>query len=628
MTKAQLIYLCVFLFLPSFSFSQNPAIDSLIQVLDTMPANKQKVQVLISISRELYAGKEAKSFVHKAIDLATEIRDDEMLSISYNHLAWVFSVENNADSFQVYSDKAEKKLKANKNYKGLAKLYNSRAIVFYNFGQADIANKSFEKAWEYDQKAQDPSSMITTLNNWGIFYFMSGDYQESIKKLDEGLKIYKEYGMSQLYEISRLEANKGNNLWALGQYKAALEYYKKAYLKRRQTNIPVGIGASQQQFLQLWLELVDSNQDTLFFTETLQELGYQNTTVLLDSLEQLGARTNNPGIIKMHHDISVKVYEAAGNYKLALDYFRQQEALKDSLMLNEQNIKAVADIKIKYDNEVLQNEVLRAQIARTKSINQRNTLIFILIAILLLSGLSLLYVRQRLKAQRISLQFETQKLEDLKKQQQIISMNSMLEGQEKERTRIAKDLHDGLGNLLAMTRYQIASLSLDLGQQFHRIQGKAENMIDEACSEVRKIAHDMMPRALNQLGLAKALQDLCEKQDTLHQYQVFFQSFGKEVRLAESIDIMLYRVAQEVFNNINKHADANEVILQLTYNEDWLNLTFEDDGKGFNSDEAILKGGLGLQNIQSRVTYLKGECLIDSRLDEGTSISINIPIAS
>ena len=72
MTKAQLIYLCVFLFLPSFSFSQNPAIDSLIQVLDTMPANKQKVQVLISISRELYAGKEAKSFVHKAINLATE----------------------------------------------------------------------------------------------------------------------------------------------------------------------------------------------------------------------------------------------------------------------------------------------------------------------------------------------------------------------------------------------------------------------------------------------------------------------------------------------------------------------------------------------------------------------------
>ena len=526
--KALLILGCTFLLCPSLLFSQNPTIDSLSGVLDTIPDNKQKVDVLISISRQLYAGQEARDYVHQAIRLANNIGDDETLATAYNHLAWVFSVEDNADSFKFYSGRAEKMLRDASDYKGLVKLYNSRAIVFFNFGQPDISNESFKKAWEYDLKAKDPSSMVTTLNNWGVFHFRNGNYESSIKKLDRGMKIYNDYGMSELYEISRLESNKGNSLWAMGQNESALEYYKKAYLKMRQTNTDEGIGTAQQQFLQLWLELVHNNQDTLFFIKTINELGYSSPANVLDSLEQLGKRTNKPGIIKMYNDISVQVHEAAGKYKLALDAFRRQEALKDSMMLNEQNIKAVADLKIKYDNEVLQNKVLRAQIDQSRSVSQRNTLIVILIAVLLLFGLSLLYVQQRLKAHRISLQLEAQKLEDLKKQQQLVTMNAMLEGQERERTRIAKDLHDGLGNMLTSIRYQVANLSLNLGTQFEMLQNKAEAMIDEACSEVRKIAHNMMPRALKQLGLAKALNDLCEKQHNLHDYEVFFQSFGQE----------------------------------------------------------------------------------------------------
>ena len=91
---------------------------------------------------------------------------------------------------------------------------------------------------------------------------------------------------------------------------------------------------------------------------------------------------------------------------------------------------------------------------------------------------------------------------------------------------------------------------------------------------------------------------------------------------------MLYRIAQEIFNNINKHASAKEIIMQLTYNGKWLNLTVEDDGIGFDLSKAMATRGLGLRSIQSRAAYLNGECLIDSRPNEGTSISINIPISS
>lgn len=619
------ILLLVLLNCAMASKAQNATIDSLKQTVDTMTQSKAKVETLLEISVQLYSGKASKNYAFKAIEEASLLKDEILLAHCYSNLATIYRIEFQIDSFNTYSSLAEEKYKALNDNWGLASIYRSRATVFTNFKQPQSALENFEKALDFSQKAKHPESIINTLNNWGVFYFKNGKYNASIEKLEEGLKVYEAAALSRSDMISRLEFNLGRSMRAAQRYAPALIYLKEAYLKRKELNLVGGIGESLQQFLEVWLDLKTNNRDTSNFRNTINDLGFNNSFDLLDSLKQLANSNNHNGVKNMYLKTSSRMYESIGNHQLALQNYKRLKHLEDSLILGKQNLKAVADITIKYNNEVLQNQLLQSKIVETERTNQRNLLLFALLASFLLTGIGGLYFKQKITTNKIALELEAQKLKDLKKQQQLLAMNAMLQGQEKERERIAKDLHDGLGNMLTSIKFQIAKLTLSLNSSEH-LKSATDNLIDEACSEVRKIAHNMMPRALKQLGLKNALSDLCERQDANHAYSVFFQSFGKEVQLSSNTETTLYRIAQEVFNNINKHASANEVVVQMTFSEEWLNLNFEDDGQGFDRQNVVQKTGLGLDSIQSRATYLSGECLIDSRPGKGTSISINIPI--
>ena len=164
------------------------------------------------------------------------------------------------------------------------------------------------------------------------------------------------------------------------------------------------------------------------------------------------------------------------------------------------------------------------------------------------------------------------------------------------------------------------------GNSSNHIYAKASEMIDEACTEVRKIAHEMMPQALEKLGLVNALEDLVAKSDATYEFDAQIQVYGEQQKLDDSTNMMLYRIAQELINNIVKYAEASEVMVQLIYSEEWLNLTVEDDGKGFDPKSAMTNGGMGLNSIAFRTNYIGGEYEIDSRVNEGTSVSINVPL--
>lgn len=619
-------FLWILLWYPMNTASQNAVIDSLMDVVHSLPDNEQKGYTLIRLSRELYTGAQSKHYAREAVKVAKTIQNDTLLGVSYMTLAKIFGIELNVDSFNVFSSLAEQHFKATDNDAELFSIYLSRATVLANFRQRSAAEQNFEKALEISKSVEDPYARMSVLNNWSIFHFEHGEYAASIDKIRRALRIYRDSNLTRIDVKSRLEFNIGRSLRAAEQYEEALYYLKHAYLKRRQINLTGGIGESQHQFLKLWLDLVKDHQDTTLYSHTIRDIGYSDSFVLLDSLYQLAKRSGHTGVRSMYYDISTLAYEAMGNYKQALINYRQERALNDSIMLDEKNIKALANLRVKYDNEVLENQVLRSKIAQANSVNQRNLLLLVLLFVILLSGIILLYVRQRLRAREISLQLEAQKVKDLQKQQQLIAINAMMEGQENERARIAKDLHDGLGNMLTTIRYQISGLACEPENQIALVQSRAESLIDEACSEVRKIAHNMMPRALKQLGFVKALKGLCAKQEALYGYEVVFQSFGAPILLPENTGVILYRIAQEVFNNINKHAAATEVFIQLTYDKGWLNLTFEDDGRGFEKKIPMAAGGIGLQSIQSRAALLGGECLIDSRPGKGTNISINIPL--
>ncbi len=203
-------------------------------------------------------------------------------------------------------------------------------------------------------------------------------------------------------------------------------------------------------------------------------------------------------------------------------------------------------------------------------------------------------------------------------------MNAMIEGQEAERSRIAKDLHDGLGGLLSTVKAHFSNIQSEI-QKIEKINvyNRANELVDEACDEVRRISHNLMPGALRLEGLNTAVEHLGEEMSAAHSFTVRVESIGMKTRMEESKEVFVFRIIQEALNNIIKHAEATDVLIQLSETDEEYHFIVEDDGKGF--DPLQIESGLGLKSIQSRVDFLKGSLDVDTKEGVGTTISWHIP---
>ena len=128
------------------------------------------------------------------------------------------------------------------------------------------------------------------------------------------------------------------------------------------------------------------------------------------------------------------------------------------------------------------------------------------------------------------------------------------------------------------------------------------------------------------MGLINALRDLVSRMNFSYSFNTDFNVYGEERVLEDHHNIMIFRIIQESFNNIAKYAEATEVLLQLTFSDDWLNISIEDNGVGFDVNQVNVDKGMGLKSIDFRTNYMGGDYEIDSRLGEGTMISINVPL--
>jgi two-component system NarL family sensor kinase len=203
-------------------------------------------------------------------------------------------------------------------------------------------------------------------------------------------------------------------------------------------------------------------------------------------------------------------------------------------------------------------------------------------------------------------------------------MESMLMGQEAERNRIGKELHDSLGATLSTIKLQMSSSPGNDHPEGHSMK-KAKEMIDEACEEVRKISRDMMPITLTKYGLHTALEELIDKYNFEGGPNVIYQAFGIIQHDNKDLDLFTYRIIQELVNNCIKHAQAQEIIVQINYLEGLMIITVEDDGNGFDFENTQYQG-MGLKNVEYRAQYLKGKFSVESSPGVGTIMVVEIPI--
>ena len=201
--------------------------------------------------------------------------------------------------------------------------------------------------------------------------------------------------------------------------------------------------------------------------------------------------------------------------------------------------------------------------------------------------------------------------------------SALLEGQENERKRLASELHDGLGQMLTVVKLRLSAAQTD--DKLDEIK----NLLDETITEVRRISNNLMPAVLLDFGLEAGLRLLCRNTSEHTGVQIEFSFDRTEARPVHfEVSISLYRIAQEGLNNIIKYAGASKAKVSVLQYKDHINMEISDEGKGFALNEyyASDKESKGIKNMRERAKILKGTFRIESELNKGTIITIEIPL--
>lgn len=473
--------------------------------------------------------------------------------------------------------------------------------------------KQYRRSLEYGRLAVKGSRAIgnlpqlgTAYNNMGLNYSFLGIYDSARYCFEQSLQIAKQIGdlnmeCTQYLNLGDLYISEGDYIALKPLMERALKIAREISLRESEAIALKGLSFHY------------------FQTENFgQAQRYADTAMMLanrydfrDQRAKLYVHFSNLAFAR--HDL--KSGEA---------YARLSTALEDSI-LNETIQKTTLDLEKKYETEKKESRISQLEADKklqTLTIRQKTTLNWILLAgaaVLLLVYL-LLYrnyrQKQELQARRIS---------ELQQEKLLMATEAVLKGEEQERTRLAKDLHDGLGGMLSGIKYsfQIMKGNMVMTPDNQQAFERSMDMLDSSIKEMRRVAHNMMPEALVKFGLDTALKDFCKDINQSGALRVVYQSLGMDsVQIGQSTAIAVYRIVQELLNNTMKHAGAAVAIVQLSRTETGINITVEDDGKGF--DPVILKQakGIGWTNLQSRVEYLNGK--MDVRTSPGNGTSVNI----
>lgn len=491
----------------------------------------------------------------------------------------------------------------------IANLYANISTIYFDMKQP-------AKALEYDKEAinyrlSDHNDELLARQ----YLYVSDDYL-LLSSFDSAYH-YVKLAKPLVEKINKYDLNHylysrmAKLFWQKKNYGEAINYFKKAL------NESIKSGSS-----------FATESDYRSVSECYFDFGmYDSARVNL--LKGLSMAEQNSFIKEKLNDLKdlVKVEDKTNHPEKAYYYLKQADVIKDSLKVIEVQA-SVAEIENKYQSAEKEKEIIQLQKDKeiqTLSLRHKSTLNYILIGSL--AGLFILsFLLYRNYQQKQELQ--KQKINELEKDKQLMAVDAMLKGQEEERSRLAKDLHDGLGGMLSGVKYSLNNMkdNLIVTPDNMAVFERSLDMIDTSIKELRRVAHNMMPEMLVKFGLDEALKEYCSTINSAKILKVTYQSFGMDTRLDNSVEIIIYRVVQELLNNILKHASASETLVQVIREGSRLNILVEDNGKGFDINLLEKNKGAGWSNIQSRVDYLKGHLDIHSEIDKGTSVSIEFNI--
>jgi signal transduction histidine kinase len=322
------------------------------------------------------------------------------------------------------------------------------------------------------------------------------------------------------------------------------------------------------------------------------------------ALQSLDSDSTEVANTMLNYEYLSKAYAHLGNAAKAGEYFDKHNALQASWS-NKHYQSAIREMETKYETEKKETQIATLE-------DEKRLMIWLGIAggAVLLLALAAFFFLWRWTVQKKRLA-ESQ-IKQLEQEKQLIATQAVLDGEVQERIRLARDLHDGLGSMLASVKVNLQNTKREItGESKH--YSLTIDLLDDSMKELRRIAHHLMPELLMRCGLKTSLETFCQSMpDTQFHY------FGEDARFDGKLETLLYRSAHELIYNAIKHAEATQTNVQLIQESGRISLTVHDNGKGF--DPSRETGGMGLNNIRQRVAVFKGEFSICSEPGQGTEI--------
>jgi len=628
----------------AYSDPRNRKIDSLEQILAD-PATKANTLLLVygELSREYVEVDHEKTvyYSQKGISLAKSLNEWRMVGELYKNMGYSYYSRNRLDTaricFENVMNAAEQASnEADRNYL-MIKAYLHQGIVSDVEGKLHDAMNNYLKALRIAEASGNKQEMQKLYGNLGSVcialendsqaetYFLKG--QALCRQLNDSIDLYYHLvGLSDIYN------NRGVHKKAIALADSALQivsnrpslYLDKLYvllLMSRIYNRGMGDHAKAMEYAQEAMktaETLDSPQNICWALEAMANIcidqgRYADAEILaLRALE-----TDSTDMFT-----NVKLFEYLTRANIMQGKRERADACLTQLIdianrsSNKNYQTAFSEMEVKYETEKKELKISAME-------SEKRLMIWLSAtggAVLLLALTAFFFLwrwtvqKKRLAEQQI-LQFEQEK--------QLIATQAVLDGEVQERTRLARDLHDSLGSILAAAKYNLTNIKRvsAFGKKDMDSYNKAVDLLDDSMSEMRRVAHHLMPDSLSRFGLKAALGDFCE---TLPSVQ--FAWYGDESRLDPKREEVVYRIAHELISNALKHSGAERIFVQIVQEPDRIALTVQDDGRGF--DPAAAVQGMGLSNIRTRVASFGGVINIDSKAGEGTEINIELRITN
>ncbi len=583
----------------------------------------------------------AEFFYQKSLAIRQQLNDTITIASSYRNIMSIYklkgqltqAVEVGLIAIQLLTPKLHQ---ANAE-KEKARVQNNLSALYLKMGSYESAIKNALEAKQIFIKHKEEEGLASITITLGNIYEEQKEYTNAISQFEEAIQLHQ--ASNNKRELAKAYNGLGNVYYAMAEYNMALQNYQQS-LTIRETNSYTDDIAGSYYSMGIIYESIE--QPNLAYTYYIKSLNYAqkagNNQGIYETFSALGSLmrqqkkfdsafiylrealqlTNSAGALPerlaLLQEIS-KTHKQNGNNDSALIYTEYYTQLNDSL-------HEILRSAIKQESTIKEREY---DLKLTKEKNKTQLYIIAGLTLSLLLVLTVLFYLYRSSKSNKRLR----QLKDIIKEQELLALDAMLEGQERERKRLSLELHDTIGSILAATKFAFKSMENNLEKLVteNKVQyQKINTMLDEAMDSVRKISHEMAEGIVLEKGIEGALKQLCERLEIPGKLSIAVNTYGFNEKVDSNIELNLYRAVQELLTNILKHAQANTVVIQLTKSDKTINLMVEDDGKGFQPQTISDKTGIGLSNIDNRVKKLNGKWNIDSGKGKGTTVIIDIPL--